>query len=203
MKKLFLLALVISATSFTTNTGDPLSKEDRDFAVNYYNATKARLLKDVTGLSEAQLNFKADSTRWSVMECLEHIALAESFILEWAKGTMKTPEEPAKRTEVKVTKEKLIEGTTNRERKLQAPEPIRPAGQFPNAKAALDAYVSRRDSTIQYLQTTKDALKDHFTLHPFFGTIDTYSVYIFLAAHSERHTKQIEEVIANPNFPKK
>ena len=34
-------------------------------------------------------------------------------------------------------------------------------------------------------------------------TLDAYEWLLFLAAHSERHTKQIDEVKADPNFPKK
>jgi hypothetical protein len=45
-------------------------------------------------------------------------------------------------------------------------------------------------------------LKNHFTLHPAFGTINTYQLLLLLSGHSERHTLQIEEVKANPAFPK-
>jgi len=49
---------------------------------------------------------------------------------------------------------------------------------------------------------TQDDLKEHFITHPVFGTMDLYQGFILLAAHSERHTMQIEEVMANPDFPK-
>jgi hypothetical protein len=35
------------------------------------------------------------------------------------------------------------------------------------------------------------------------GTVDTYQLFIFIAAHSKRHTLQIDEVKSDPNFPKK
>ena len=66
----------------------------------------------------------------------------------------------------------------------------------------MQAFLARRDSTIEYLRTTQDGLKDHFIPHPFLGTVDLYEFLIFIAAHSERHTLQVEEVMANPNFPK-
>jgi 60 kDa SS-A/Ro ribonucleoprotein len=36
-----------------------------------------------------------------------------------------------------------------------------------------------------------------------FGKIDTYQTILFMAAHSRRHTAQIEEILNNPGFPKK
>jgi hypothetical protein len=35
------------------------------------------------------------------------------------------------------------------------------------------------------------------------GKLDEYEFVLLVAAHSERHTKQINEVKADPNFPKK
>jgi hypothetical protein len=34
------------------------------------------------------------------------------------------------------------------------------------------------------------------------GPLDAYQWILLISAHSERHTKQIEEVKADPNFPK-
>ena len=40
-------------------------------------------------------------------------------------------------------------------------------------------------------------------VHPLGQPLDAYEWLLFVAAHSERHTKQILEVKADPNFPKK
>jgi hypothetical protein len=34
------------------------------------------------------------------------------------------------------------------------------------------------------------------------GELDAHEWMLFMASHSARHTKQIEEVKADPNFPK-
>ena len=204
MKKLLLFAFVLSAlttTSFRLAPGT-LSADERKFAIDYYQKTRARLLKDVKGLSEAQLNFKADSTRWSVYQCTEHIALAESMIWQWIQMTEQQPATPEKRSEVKVTVDQLMKGTLDRSQKFKAPEMLQPEAKFPDTKTALEAFLTRRDSTIAYIKTTQDDLKDHFITHPVAGTMDLYQALVMLAAHSERHTMQIEEVMADPKFPK-
>jgi hypothetical protein len=205
MKKSFFLASLVLAgllmTAFRTASGT-LTPDERKFAVDYYLKTKARLLADVKGLSPAQLNFRADSTRWSIYQCTEHIALSEALIWQWMQMTQHSPATPDKRSEIKHTTEELIKAMTDRSHKMQAPEMLKPGSQFTGEQAALDAFVLRRDSTIAYIQVTQDDLKDHFTNHPVFGTIDLYQGLILLAAHSARHTLQIEEVKADPNFPK-
>jgi hypothetical protein len=38
--------------------------------------------------------------------------------------------------------------------------------------------------------------------HPVFKTLDTYQWLLLISAHMRRHTLQIVEVKADPNFPK-
>jgi uncharacterized damage-inducible protein DinB len=204
MKKLllpFALLVVLTSASLRMAPGT-LTPDERKFAIDYYEKTKARLLTDVKGLSANQLNWKADTSRWSVYQCTEHIALAEVLIWQWIQMTEHQAATPDKRSEVKHTTEDVIAMTTDRSHKFQAPEPLRPGTQFASEQAAVDAFVRRRDSTIDYLRMTQDDLKDHYFVHPAFGTMDMYQALLFLAAHTARHTAQLEEVMATPGFPK-
>jgi hypothetical protein len=196
-----ILATGLLLSAFRTAPGT-LSPDERKYAVEYYQKTKDRLLKDLKGLSETQLNWKADTSRWSVYQCVEHIALAENMIWQWIQMTEHQPATPEKRSEVKLTTDQIVKGLLDRSHKFNAPEMLKPETKFPDTKTALQAYLLRRDSTIAYIKTSQDDLKDHFLAHPALGTIDLYQGLIFLAAHSERHTEQIEEVMADPNFPK-
>jgi hypothetical protein len=205
MKNTFLATAILATglllSAFRTAPGT-LSPDERKSAVEYYQKTKDRLLKDLKGLSEAQLNWKADTSRWSVYQCVEHIALAENMIWQWIQMTEHQPATPEKHSEVKLTTDQLVKGVLDRSHKFKTNEMLNPEAKFPDTKTALQAYLLRRDSTIAYIKSSQDDLKDHFLAHPAFGTIDLYQGLFFLAAHSERHTEQIEEVMADPNFPK-
>jgi hypothetical protein len=204
MKKLLLPVLLLTVLSSSTIrlAYEPLTADERKFAIDYYQKTKAKLLADVKGLSANQLNWKADTGRWSVYQCTEHIALAETMIWHYVQGMNHQAAAPEKRAEVKVTADQIITMLTDRSHKFHAPAELVPATQFSNEEAALAAFVSRRDSTIDYIKTTQDDLKDHFVTGSPLGTIDCYEGLIFLAAHCARHTLQIEEVMASPGFPK-
>ena len=203
MKKLLLpvLLLAVFSVSAVPLAYEPLTGDERKFAIDYYEKTKAKLLADVKGLSANQLNWKADTSRWSIYQCTEHIALAETTLWQYVQGVNHQPAAPQKRADVKFTTDQLIGMLTDRSHKFHAPAELVPASQFADEDAALRAFVSRRDSTIDYIRTTQDDLKDHFMTLPF-GTVDCYQGLVFLAAHTARHTLQIEEVMASPGFPK-
>src|SRR5436309_163468 len=69
---------------------------------------------------------------------------------------------------------------------------------------AMQQFIASRAHTIEYIKTTKDDLRDHFFDHPVpaIGTLDAYQWIMLISGHSRRHTLQILEVKADPNFPK-
>ena len=90
----------------------------------------------------------------------------------------------------------------DRSHKAQAPEILRPTGRWATEAELTKAFEASRKANMDYIKTTNDDLRDHFFDHPVFGTLDGYQWLLLLSAHSARHTEQIEEVKADPNFPK-
>jgi hypothetical protein len=200
MKKLFLPFALVALLSFTTSD-TTISKEERKFAIDKLEATKKHLLESVAGLSAAQLSFKATPESWSVAECTEHIALSETLIYGMFEGALKQAPDPAKRGDVKVTDEKLIATLEDRSTKFKTMEPFKPTGKFGSQEGTIKEFVTKRDEHIKYVKNTTDDLRNRYAQLPF-GTVDAYQVILFMAAHTERHIKQIEEVKLNAGFPK-
>jgi hypothetical protein len=88
----------------------------------------------------------------------------------------------------------------DRSHKIQAPEPLKPTNRFGSAVAAQKHFVESRDTTEEYLKGAT-GLRAHVSDSPM-GKLDGYEFVLLIAAHSERHTKQMLEVRADPNFPK-
>jgi DinB superfamily len=199
----FLLSLVLCIFGSRNPGPGELTSAERKFAIDYLNKTKARLLNDVKGLSTAQLNFRPNDTTWCVAQCVEHITLSEDLIKQWAHGSLVGAATPERKKEEKYTPETLIVIVTDRsQNRSKTGGPWLPDGQFPTTADALRAFVSRRDSTIAYVESTQDDLKEHFIDHPQWGALDLYEAFVMLSAHCERHTEQLEEVMADPKFPK-
>ena len=201
MKKLFLfpvLAFLVIAASEPKS----IEKKERKFARDFLKDTKTDLVKTVKGLSQAQLSFHSAPDRWSVEDCMKHIAAAEMGLRQMLDGILKQPATPEKRTEIKVSDEEVIKMVEDRTHKAQAPEQLRPENTpFKTADEALTSFKENRDKLSDFVKNTQDDLRNHIAELPF-GKIDAYQMILFISAHSNRHTQQIKEVMADPNFPK-
>ncbi len=201
MKKMLVLISLMSvaAPAFT----QALTKEERERAMSELHATRKQFLDSVAGLSEAQWNFKPSPEVWSVAEAAEHIAVSEDTILKLVnENLMKAPAQPDKKAEVSGKDEMILEKMVDRSHKAQAPEMLRPTHRWATQQALVDHFKESRDRTIAYVEQTQDSLRDHFMEHPAFKLMDGYQWLLLISAHSHRHTLQIEEVKAMPNFPK-
>lgn len=174
---------------------------DRAKGVEYLQKTRDGVEASVKGLSEAQLKFKAAPERWSVAETLEHIAKAEDVIFQSVtEQIMKAPAGPAGRDTAKIDGMVLML-IPDRSHKAEAPPPLVPNSAWTPAEA-LQHFLQSRAKTIAYMENTQ-GLRDHVADSPLGQPLDGYEWLLFIAAHSERHTKQILEVKADPGFPKK
>ncbi len=201
MKRLVvLLCLLVFAQPLLR--AQTVSPEEITRAVDYLKKTQAGVLASTKGLSEAQFNFKPAPNRWSVAEVTEHIAAAEDFLMTMIQDKVMKAPARTEVTDVKAIDEFVLQAIPDRSHKVQAPEPLAPTNRFNNPKGSLKHFKASRAKTIQFLKETKD-LRAHAVDSPLEKKLDAYEWVLFIAAHSERHTKQINEVKADPNFPKK
>lgn len=201
MLRVFSVLPVLLLISLTT-VSDPLSKKDKKFAISYFKQTKKDLQDAIKNLSEAQLNWKPADSVWSIAECVEHIALSEKNLFDYGQSSLKEAANPDKRKELKFSNDQdIIKLVTDRSFRVKTREGFIPSNQFGSAQKSLDVFVERRNGLIDYIKKTDDDLRNHFVMTPL-GMFDTYQFLIFLSGHTRRHTLQIEEVKANPGFPK-
>ena len=200
MKKFILLLLLPAIfSSFIIFNKTVITEEERKFAVDHLTKTQEDLLNAVSGLTEAQLNFKSAPDRWSVLECVQHITMASNGLWQMTEATLKEKTDTLKS---QVADDQLIKMVQDRSMKAQAAEPMLP-GKSPYHTLAetLDAFKSDRSKLIDYIQKTNDDMRSHVAKMPF-GPIDSYQLVLMISAHTNRHTQQISEVKADPNFPK-
>jgi len=200
-----LLLSALTSVSLWAQASIPatLTSEERESALKSLQATHYKFLQSISGLSQNQWTFKPGPDRWSVAEVAEHIAVSESGIFGLVqKQIMTSPATPEKREQVKGKDEIILEKVPDRSHKAQAPEFLRPTGRWATEADLIRAFEESRKATMDYVRTTNDDLRDHFFDHPVLGTMDAYQWILLISAHSQRHTAQIEEVKADPNFPK-
>src|SRR5882724_3587523 len=195
-----LMALLLMAAA-TVASAQEVTQAEKDRALQYLETTKKGVLEATKGLSEAQWNFKPAPDRWSVAQVMEHIATAEDFIRGMLKEKIMLAPAGGPGRDVKKSDKGVLAMVPDRTTKLQAPEPLVPTNRFGSPDASVKHFVDSRATTEDFLKGTT-GLRDHVADSPM-GKLDGYEFVLLIAAHSERHTKQINEVKADPNFPKK
>jgi hypothetical protein len=205
MKKVSMctLALLLAVCSTIVAKAQDLSQADKDHALQYLESTKKGVLEATKGLSDAQWNFKPGPDRWSVAEVMEHLAAAEDLLRGMTQEqVMKTAAIPARDpAELKKIDDSVVAMVPDRSHKVEAPEPLRPTNRFGSPAAAQKHFLESRATTEEYLKSTPD-LRAHAVDSPMGMKLDGYEWMLLIAGHSERHTKQMLEVKADPKFPK-
>jgi hypothetical protein len=200
VKHSFVLILLLSCAGGLGHA-QSLSQADRDKALSYLESTRQGVVDATKGLSPAQWNFKPAPDRWSVAQVTEHIAAAEDYIRGMVtEKVMTAPPRPAG-DDVAALDEMVMKAIPDRSTKRQAPEPLVPTNRFGSPEGSLKHFLEARATTEDFLKKTPD-LREHAVDSPMGKKLDAYEWILFVSAHSERHTKQILEVKADPNFPK-
>jgi DinB family protein len=200
MKRLAAMFL-ISTVGLGAAENGRMSDSERAFLVDQLEQTKKGVLDSLAGLTPAQWTFKAGPDRWSVQQCAEHIVLAEGFIFDASQKILDSPAVPRPEKSNSNVDHMLVAGVEDRSKKMSAPEPLVPSGKFATPEDAIKAFTEARDKSMTYAKTTDAELRTHVGPGPA-GPMDAYQFLLLMASHSARHTKQIREVEADPNFPK-
>ena len=196
------VALTLALAGAVSAKAQDVSQAEKERALQYLESTKQGVLDATKGLSDTQWNFKSAPDRWSVAQVMEHLAAAEDMLRGVTQEqVMKSPAVPLRSAEeIRKADESVMTMVPDRTHKAQAPEPLKPTNRFGSPQAAQKHFLESRSATEEYLKTAP-GLRAHLGDSPL-GKLDGYEFVLFTAAHSERHTKQILEVKADPNFPK-
>jgi uncharacterized damage-inducible protein DinB len=194
------IAAAFALTAAAPAAAQMNAQQDREKAGAYLEETRAKFLKSIEGLTEAQWTFKPSPTTWSIAEVAEHIAISESTILGLIQEKMLTA--PPPNGGETMPDEKVIASLVDRTSKFQAPEMLKPTNKWETKEALVKDFNGARDKTIEFVKTTKEDLRAHAAPHPVLKTLDTHQWVLLIAGHSARHTLQIEEVKAAAGYPK-
>lgn len=197
-----LLGLLVITGMAGTLKDSTLSQQERKFCITNLKESRNEIIKSVKVLSPAQLNFRPAADKWTITECLYHIAITETAFDNMLQTAMKQPARPEKRSTIKISDAELMQIATDRTHALKAPEALLPAkATWASPAEALEAFRSARSEHVKYIKNTTEDLRNHVT-ELALGPVDCYQLILFMTGHSNRHLQQIREIIANKKFPK-
>jgi hypothetical protein len=156
--------------------------------ISILEAGRRDFLEATRNISPEQASGKPTPKSWSVLECIEHVAVVEDRFLGWiSNGTAVTPE----RSDEKAIR--LFTMVTNRTSKFEAPEVVHPRGRFETLAAALAEFEAVRDRSVQMVRERGDSLYSIGTTHPRFGNMNAAELIHLIDGHARRHADQIRE----------
>jgi uncharacterized damage-inducible protein DinB len=136
---------------------------------------------------------KPVSGGWSILECVEHVAVAERFLLSRLTGASLSEQPPENQAREKW----LAARAADRSRPIESPEEGRPAGRFERLSEALGDFERTRTETVRFVEEFADELRFRLTDHPLIpGPVNRMEILLLVAAHPARHAKQIAQTRA-------
>lgn len=166
-----------------------LTRED---AVARLRETAAALAAELKNCDDDAWTRRAAPDRWSPQETVEHLILVESGVMALLRAAFAAPPSPP---QAPLSDETVWDRLTGTARRVEAPERVRPAGQWPDRTAAHAEFERRRAATILYAETTADLLRERWIRLPV-GEIDGLQALLMLSGHLLRHLAQIRAASA-------
>jgi hypothetical protein len=177
-----------------------MTATEKQALLDQLQQSHGRMSKLLSGLTESQWNFREAPGRWTIAECIEHIAIVEKRVLSRVEQKLTEPPEPEKKP-LAAGKDEIIPAMIpKRTTRVVAPEPARPTGGW-NPPDLAPHFSDTRRRTIEFARTADHRLREHIFPHAALGEIDCYQWLLFTVHHGERHARQIEEIKAHREYP--
>ena len=168
-----------------------MSVADRDKLLAMLRESLERVLASLAGVDDEQSRRRPAEGCWSVLDCVEHVAGAEVFMLRLVRE-QRRPRPPGAPNREEFFFQRMVDRSV----KAESPEGGRPRGRFANLQEARERFETARRETIGFVETNTDDLRATEVTHPLpmFGEVSAYELLIIMAKHAERHALQIEEI---------
>ena len=214
---LVLVAIILlvfpTATALAGDSGTQPAESSGSAMEGYLDADQRRellhllgtsakgVIEAVSTLDDAGWSFKPSPESWSVGEVMEHLFMVEKGLGGQVRGAAETPADPQWSSKTTGKTESIRALLPDRSQKFQAPEPVQPQGEM-SRRGVMQGFIETRHETMAFVRESKTPMLAHTFESQAFGPINMRQGYLILALHNARHLQQIEEVMANPDFPR-
>ncbi len=165
----------------------------REVVLQELRATTDGFLKAVAEVNAAEWEFKPAPERWSVAETAEHTTVVLESITAMITTRLLEQPLPPRESSPRITDDQIIRLMFDRSKRRDAPATTLPSGRYTSRDAVVTAFMASRDRLSEWITTTEADLREFGSPHPALGKLDGVQWLLFVAAHTERHTRQILE----------
>ena len=165
--------------------------------INYLDTERTALREAVERVPPELRDTQPGADRWSVAQVLQHLGIIEKRIglgmTKWVTGARSGG--IGTETETSSVMNSLpLQLITDRSKKRNAPDEVRPTGDIDAASAWAALEQSRDSLRAAFLNGDGLALSKVIQPHPVLGPINLYQWMLFVGSHEMRHTAQVIEI---------
>jgi phage pi2 protein 07 len=191
-----LLVLILLSLTVVARAGaEGVTEGDRQRLVAHLEMTESWLLSELAGLSDQQLRFRMTPESWTIMDVVEHLAVAEPQYWKQLQDSLK---QPATTEKLEATDAGILWYGIDRTNRQKTGEARVPKGRWNDVRLSLGEFRKLRATMLEYAKTTKDDLRSHRLLE---GNMNVYQWFLMISSHSQRHILQIREIKAHAGYP--
>jgi hypothetical protein len=191
-----LVPVVLSLLVVARAGAEGLTDGDRQRLIAHLEMTESWLASELEGLSDQQLRFRMRPDSWSIMDVVEHLAVAEPQYWKQLQDSMKQP--PTK-DKPEATDAAILWYGIDRTNRQKTGEARVPKGRWNDVKQSFGEFRKLRASMLAYAKSTSEDLRSRRLLE---GNMDVYQWFLMISTHSQRHILQIREIKAQPAYPR-
>jgi uncharacterized damage-inducible protein DinB len=171
--------------------GETLRDADRAEILRMLQEGMDSLTVALLGIDETSARRRPRADSWSVLECVEHLTLTERALLQRLKEARACEES----REDRARETKFQDLALNRVRRIEAPEPVRPANDSACLEQVSEAFKAARSETVRYVEQFQGDLRWWVTQHPLITRpVNCYEMLLLIAMHPKRHALQIVQI---------
>lgn len=183
----------------------PLSKKVQEL-VDAISSYRQSLIDSISGLSEAQLDYRPEGSQWSISDILHHLALTDEANAKLTSRMLKQAQALNLQLDSTPDKSELnsldIHADALGNTKAQAPQFVEPHSHLP-AEESLARLKASREKFLQSVEHLAQYDLSQLTYpHPLLGDLNMYQWILISGRHERRHTGQIGRIKAEAGFPK-
>jgi hypothetical protein len=173
-----------------------MSHDERALLVEMLEGSRDRLRAAIEAAPEDCWKRKPAGGGWSAAECAEHLLLCEETLLGLIRGQILAgPANPDAAAELKGKDGIVVQAMHDRSMHIKTFPFLEPTGQWADRRGALDEFLARRASTVQYAAGAIEPMHHHAAPLGELGLLDAYQWLLLMAAHTDRHLAQMEEAL--------
>lgn len=196
MRRLLILVILVVA-SIASASAAPLSDGDRQRLLTHLRLTEGWLTTEVEGLTPAQLRYRMTPETWTIVDVVEHLAIAEPQYWQQLQRSLERPAVQGYKPDA--TDADILWYGIDRSRRQKTGEARVPGGKYADVKDSLAAFRALRATMLELATGTTEDLRGRALVE---GNMDVYQWFLMISSHAQRHVLQIREIKESPGYPR-